>query len=173
MLNIKLSNSELKLKSGTKNGTEVTLKLSSNIAGDSNDENNFRHKLLLTNTQVSRLCKAFPNNSSADIKLSKTQLHKTGQSGGFLGRLFEPLLKTGLPLMKNVLKLLAKSVLILLGLTTSAPDAAIYKKMFGSGMPTLIISNDEMNNIMKIVQSLEESGLLIKGVSKTIQNEVK
>ena len=65
-------------------GTEVTLKISSNVVGDSNDENNFPHKLLLTNTQVSKLHKAFSNGSSADIKLSITQLHKIGQSGEFL-----------------------------------------------------------------------------------------
>ena len=64
-----------------KNNTKVTLKISSNIIGDSNDENNFLHKLLLPNTQVLRLCKAFANNSSANIKLSKTQLHNIGQSG--------------------------------------------------------------------------------------------
>ena len=84
-LNVKLSNSQLnQLKYGIKNSTEVTLKLTSNVAGDFNDENNFPHKLLLTNTQVSRIRKAFANNSSANIKLSKTQLHKVGQSGGFL-----------------------------------------------------------------------------------------
>ena len=129
-----------------------------NVVGDSNDENNFPHKLLLTNTQVSKLRKAFANNSSANIKLSKTQLHKIGQSGGFLGRLLGPLLKTGLPLMKNVLKPLAKSVLIPLRLTAadSATDEAIYKEILGSGITTLIISNEEMNHIMKIV---EESGL--------------
>ena len=96
-----------KLKSGIKNGTEVTLNLSSNAIGNSNDEYNFPHKLLLTNTQVLRLQKAFANNSSANIKLSKTQLHKIGQSGGFLGRLLAPLLKTGLPLIGNVIKPLA------------------------------------------------------------------
>ena len=97
-LNIKLSNSQPnELKSETKNGTEVTLKLSSNLVGDSNDENNFLHKLVLTNTQVSKLHKAFANGSSANIKLSKNQLHIKGQSGGFLGRLLGPLLKTGLP----------------------------------------------------------------------------
>ena len=79
ILTVKLSNSQLnKLKSGIKNGTEVTLNLSSNIVGDSNDENNFPHNLLLTNTQVSKLRKAFANNSSADINLSKTRLHKIG-----------------------------------------------------------------------------------------------
>ena len=75
------------------------------MIGKSNDEHNFPHKLLLTNTQISRLRKAFANGSSANIKLSKTQLHKIG---GFLGRLFRPLLTTGLPSMKIVLKLLDK-----------------------------------------------------------------
>ena len=72
------------------------------FVGDSNDENSFPHKLLLSNTQASKLYKTFANGLSANIKLSKTQLHKIGQSGGFLGRILEPLLKTGLPLTKNV-----------------------------------------------------------------------
>ena len=119
-LNVKWSNSQLnKLKSAIKNGTKVTLNLSSNVAGDSNHENNFSHKLLLTNTQVWKFCKAFANNSSANIKLSKTQLYKIVQLEGFLGILLGPLLKSGLPLIGNVSKLLAKSVLIPLGLTTA------------------------------------------------------
>ena len=131
--------------------------------------------MLLTNTQVSKLRKAFANGSSANTKLSKTQLHKTGQSGGVSGRLLGLLLKTRLPLVRNVLKALAKSVLISLQLTVaaSATDAAIHKKIFGSGFTTLIISNEEMNDIMKIVKSLEESGLLIKILSQTIKNELK
>ena len=104
-LNVKLSNSQLnKLKSGIKNGAEVTLKSSSKVVGDSNDENNFPHKLLLANAQVSKLRKDFANGSSVNIKLSKTQLHKIVQSGELLGRLLGPLLKTGLPLIGNVLK---------------------------------------------------------------------
>ena len=76
-LNVKLSNSLLnKLKSAIKNETEVVLRLSSNMIGNSNDETNFRHKLLLTNRKVANLCKAFANNSSTDIKLSKAQLSK-------------------------------------------------------------------------------------------------
>ena len=91
---------------------------------------NFPHNLLLTNRQVSNLRKAFANYLSADNKLSKTQLSKVIQSGGFLGRLLGPLLKTELPLIKNVFKPLAESVLILLGLTAaaSAADAGIHKK---------------------------------------------
>ena len=107
--------------------------LKPNIVGDFNTENNFLHKLLLTNTQVSRLRKAFANNSSANIKLSKTQLHKIGQSWGFLGTLLGPLLKIGLHLMKNVFKPLAKSVSIPLGLraAASATDADIHKICLG------------------------------------------
>ena len=133
-LNVKLSNSQLnKLKSAIKNETEVVLRLSSNMIG--NNETNFTHELLLTNRQVSNLRKAFVNNSSAGIKFSKTKLSKMVQLGGFLGRLLGPLLKTGLPLIKNVIKPLARSVLILLGLTAeaSAADAGIHKKMLGPG----------------------------------------
>ena len=116
--------------------------LSSNVVGDSNDEKNFPHKLLITNT--------FANGSSADIKLPKTQLHEKGQSGRFLGRVLGPLPKTCLSLMKNV-----------------TANAATHKKIFGS----LIIFNEEMNDIIKIVTSLEESGLLIKSLSKTIKKK--
>ena len=140
------------------------------------NETNFPHKLLLTNRQVSNLRKAFANHLSTDIKLSKTQLSKMIQSGGFLDRLLGPSLKTGLRLISNVIKSLAKCVLIPLGLTAaaSAADAGIHKKILGSGnITTLIISNDEIHDIIKIVKSLEDSGLLIEGVTKTIQNEVK
>ena len=84
-------------------------------------------------------------------------------------------LKTGLPLIKNVIKPLAKSVLISLGLTaaTLAADAVIDKKMLGSGSTTLIISNEEMNDIIKFVEALEDSNILLKGVTKTIENETK
>ena len=128
------SDSNLKLnksKSRIKNNTEVTLKLSWNVVGDSNDETHFPHKLLLTNTLVLRNRKAFSNNSSAYTKLSKTQLYKMGQSGGLLGRLLGPLQKTDL--MKNVLKQLGKSVLISLGLTVAASTTytAIHKKCLG------------------------------------------
>ena len=116
------------------------------------------------------------------------------QSGGLLGRLLGPLLKAGLHLIKNVIKPLAKRVLIPLGLTAagSAADTGIHKKVLGSGRrhsssfvlcpllreasnntTTLIISNDKMKNLIEIVKSLEDSGLLLKEVSKTIQNEAK
>ena len=138
-LNRKLSNPQLnKLKCGTKNGTEVTFfKISSNAFDDSNDENSFLHKLLLANTQILKLRKAFANGLSANIKSSKTQLHKIGQSGGFLGRLLGPLLKTGLPLIENILKPLPKNILIPLGLTAAASvtDATVHNEMLGYMRP--------------------------------------
>ena len=84
------------------------------------NKTNFSDKLLLTNRQVANLRKGFANHLSTDIKLSRTQLSKMIQSGGFLGRLLGPLLKTGLSLIKNVIKPLAKSFLIPLGLTAAA-----------------------------------------------------
>ena len=108
-LNIKLSNSQLnKLKSAIKNETEVVLRLSSNMIGNSDDETNFSHNFWLTNRQVANLRKASTNYLSTDIKLSKTQLSKMIQSGRFLGWLLGLLLKTGLPLMKNIIQPLTK-----------------------------------------------------------------
>ena len=173
-LNVKLSNSQRnKLKSAIKNETGVVLRLSSNMIGD--NETNFPHELSLTNRQVANTRKAFANNLSTDIKLSKSQLSKMIQSGGFLGRLLGPLLKTGVPLIKNVIKPLAKSILIPLGLTAaaSAADAGIDKKILGSGNTTLVISNNEIEDIIKIVKSLEDSGLVLEGVTETVQNEAK
>ena len=98
--------------------------------------------------------------------MSKAQISKIIQSGGFLGKILGPLLKTGLPLSKLVIKPLG-----LLGLTaaSSAIDAGVQKKVYGSGTMTLITSNKEMNDIMKIVQALEDSNILLKGVTKAIK----
>ena len=191
-LNVKLSNSQLnKLKSATKNETEVVLRLSSNMVGD--NESSFPHELLLTNRQVSSLRKSFANNSSTGIKLSKSQLSKMIKSEGFIGRLLGLVLKVGFPLIKKVIKRLAKSVLIPVGLTAAAAaaDARIHKKILGSGHnnnnnnndannnnnnnnnTTLIISNNEIEDIIKIVKTPEDSGLLLEEVTKTVQNEVK
>ena len=187
-LNVNLSNSQFdKSKSAIKNETEVVLRLSSNMVGDSDSKINFPQELLLTNRQVVNLCKGFANYLSTDIKLSKTQIAKMIQSGGFLGRLLGPLLKTGLPLLKNVIKPLAKSVLIPVGLTAaaSAANVGIHKNIFRSSdyhpLPStlhnnntiLIISNDEMEDITKIAKSLEDFSLLSEGVSEIIQNEAK
>ena len=176
-VNVKLLTSQLnKLKSAIKNENDVVIRLSLNMIGDSNDKGNFPHELLLTNRQISSICTAFANDSSVDIKFSKAQLSKMIQSGGFLGKLLGPLLKTGLPLMKSVITPLAKSVLIPLGLTAaaSAADAGIHKKILGSGNnTTLIISNKDMDDLIKIVKSLEDSGLLLKGITESVQNEIK
>ena len=171
-LNVKLSNSQLnKLKSSIKNKNDVILRISSNMVSNSNDNTNFPHDLLLTNRQVANIRKAFANHSSIDIKLSKTQLSKMIQSGGFLGNLLGklagPLMKVAVPLAKNVLAPLGLSAAM------SAIDGSIKKKMLGSGTTTLIISNDEMDDILKIVKSLENSAVLLKGVSETIQHVAK
>ena len=169
-VNVKLPNSQLnKLKLTIKNGTDVILRLSSNMIGNLDDETNFPHKLLLTNRQAANLRKVFANHTSIDIKLSKVQLTKV-QKGGFL-RFLAPLLKSGLPLLKSVIKLLG-----VLGLTAaaSATNAAINKKFLESGRhTTLIISNNDMKDLLKIVKPLEDSGLLLDGITETVKNEVK
>ena len=164
-LNVKLSNSQLnKLKSAIKNETDVILRLSSNMIGNSYDETNFPHKLMLTNRQVF----AKPLLTTHELnKLSKTQLTKM-QKGGFL-KFLAPLLKSGLPLLKAAAKPLG-----LLGLTavSSLTDALIHKKVgSAANNTTLIISNDELNDILKTVKSFEDSGILLKGVDKTIKKK--
>ena len=108
---------------------------------------------------------------SADIKLSKAQIIKIIQSGGFLGSLLsilaDPLMKVAVPLAKNILAPLGVTAAV------SAIDAGIQEKIHGSGTTTLIISNEEMNDIIKIIQSLEDSNILLKGVTSTINNEAK
>ena len=133
--------------------------------------NDLPHELLLTTRQKTKLRNAFNNNMSTDLKLSKAQISKIIQSGGFLGSLLSklagPLMKVAIPLAKNVLAPLGITA------AASAIDAGIQKKIHGSGTTTLIISNEEMNDIMKIVQALEDSNILLKGVTKTIKNETK
>ena len=126
------------------------------MIGNSDDETNFPHKLLLTNRQVANLRTAFANRTSADIKLSKAQLTKM-KKGRFL-RFLAPLLKSGLPLLKSVIKPMA-----MLDLTSpaSAADAAIHKKVLRArNHTTLIISNYDLNDLLKVIKSLENSGIL-------------
>ena len=129
------------------------------------------HQLLLTTRQKEKLRNAFDNNVSTDLKLSKAQISKTLQSGGFLGslssKLARPLMEVAIPLTKNVLAPLGITV------AASAIDAGIQKKIHGSGTTTLIISNEKMNDIMKIVHAIEDSNILLKGVTKTIKNKTK
>ena len=118
----KLSNSQLnKLKSAVKNKQGTTLRMNAKMF----NSDNLPHKLLLTTRQTTKLRNAIESNMSTDIKLSKAQISKIIQSGGFLGKLLGPLLKTGLPLLKSVIKPVG-----LLGLTaaSSAIDAGVQKK---------------------------------------------
>ena len=126
--------------------------------------------MLLTTRQNTKLRNAINNNLATDIKLSKAQIKKLIQSGGFLGKLLSKLAGT----LIKVAMPLAKNVLAPLGLTAamSAIDGGIQKKMIGEGIK-LIIEQEDMNDIIKIIEALENSGILLKGVSKTIENETK
>ena len=166
-VNPKLSNSQLnKLKSAAKNKQGTTLRMNARMFSSQD----LPHKLFLTQRQITKLKNNIENNLQTDIKLSKAQISKIIQSGGLSGKLLGPLLKNGLPLLKSVIKPLG-----LLGLTaaSSAIDAGVQKKVCDSGTTTLVISNKEMNDIKKIVQASENSGILLKGVTKTIKNETK
>ena len=166
-INCKLTNVQLnKLKKAVKSNEGATLRLG--IRNFNKDED--PHEFLLTTRQNAKLRNALNNNSATDIKLSKIQIKKIIQSGGFLGKLLS---KLAGPLMKAALPL-AKNVLAPLGLTAamSAIDGSIEKKIHGSGVK-LIIEQEDMNDIMKIIKALENSGILLKGVIKTIKNETK
>ena len=166
-INCKLTNVQLnKLKKAVKSNKGATLRLG--IRNFNKDEH--AHELLLTTRQNTKLKNALNNNSATDIKLSKAQIKKRIQSGGFLGKLLGklvgPLMKVALPLGKNVLAPL--------GLTAamSAINGSIQKKIHGSGVK-LIIEQEDIKDFMKIIKALENSGILLKGVSKTIENETK
>ena len=163
----KLTNVQLnKLKKAAKSNEGATLRLG--IKNFNKDKH--PHELLLTTRQNAKLRNAISNNLTTDIKLSKAQIKKLIQSGGFLGKLLS---KLAVPLMKVALPL-AKNVLAPLGLTAaiSAIDGGIQKKFHGSGVK-LIIEQKDMNGIMKIIKALENSGILLNRVSKTIKNETK
>ena len=172
-VNCKLTNVQLnKLKKTVKSNEGATLRLG--IRNFNKDDR--PHELLLTTRQNTKLRNAVNNNSATDIKLSKAQIKKLIQSGGFLGNLLSklagPLMKVALPLGKNVLAPL--------GLTAamSAIDGSIKNKIHGSGATKgagvkLIIEQEDMNDIIKIIKALENSGILLKGVSKAIKNETK
>ena len=166
-INCKLTNIQLnKLKKSVKSNGGATLRLG--IKNFNKDE--LPHELLLTTRQNTKLHNAINNNSATDIKLSKAQIKKLIQSGGFLGKLLS---KLASPLMKVAMPL-AKNVLAPLGLTAamSAICGSIQKKILGSGVK-LIIEQEDMKDIMKIIKASENSGILLKGVTKTIENETK
>ena len=167
-VNAKLSDSQLnKLKSAVKTKQGTILRMNARMFNG----NNLPHELLLTIRQATKLRSPIKNNISTDIKLSKAQILKTIQSGGFIGSLLSKIAGT---LMKVAVSL-AKNISALLGITAaaSAIDAGIQKKIHGCGTTILIISNEEINDIMKIVQALEDSNILLKGVTKAIKNETK
>ena len=131
------------------------------------NENDLPHELLLITRQKTKLRNAF-NNMSTDIN---AQISIVIQSGGFLGSLLSklavPLIRVTVPLAKNILAPLEITA------AASAIDAEIQKEIHGSGTTTLIISNNEMNDIIKIIQAPEDSNILMKRAIKTIKNEVK
>ena len=166
-INCKLTNVQLnRLKKSVKSNDGATLRLG--IKNFNKDE--LPHELLLTARQNTKLRNAINNNSATDIKLSKSQIKELIQSGRFLGRLLSKLLD---PLMKVAMPL-AKNVLPPLGLTASmsAITGGIQKKMRGEGIK-LLIEQEDMNDIIKIIEALEDSGISLKGVSKMIENETK
>ena len=166
-INCKLTNVQLnKLKKAVKSNEGATLRLG--IKNFNKEE--LPHESLLTTRQNTKLRNAINNNLATDIELSKARIKKLIQSGGFLGKLLSklagPLMRVAMPLAKNVLAPL--------GLTAamSAIDGSIQKKIHGSSVK-LIIEQEDMNDIMKIIEVLENSGILLKGISKTIENESK
>ena len=155
-----------KLKKAVKSNEGATLRI-----GIKNfNKEDLPHEFLLTTRQSTKLRNAINNNLATDIELSKAQIKKLIQSGGFLGKLLS---KLAGPLMKVVMPL-AKNVLAPLGLTAamSAIDGSIQKKLHGAGVK-LIIEEEDMKDTMKIIEVLENTGILLKGVSKTIENETK
>ena len=126
---------------------------------------------IMTTRQRTKLRNAFENNMPINIKLSRAQISQIIQSGRFLGSLFSriagPLMKLAVPLAKNNLDPLGITA------AASAINAGIQKKIHSSGTTALLISNEEMNDIMKIVQALKYSNILLKGITKTIKNERK
>ena len=167
IVNAKLLNSQLnKLNISVKNKQGTTLRMNARMFNG----NNLPHGLFLTTRQTTKLRNEIENNMSTDIKLSKAQISKIIQSGGFLAKILGPLLKTGLPLLKSVIKSLG---LLSLTAASSAIDASVQKNIFGSGTNPLVISNEEMDDILKILQALEDSNILLKGMTKTIKNETR
>ena len=163
----KLTNVQLnKLKKVVKSNEGATLRL----AIKNFNKNERPHELLLTTRQNTKSRNAINNNSATDRKLSKAQIKKLIQSGGFLDKLLSklvgPLIKVAMPLAKNVLAPLGLSAAM------SAIDGGMQRKIHGSGVK-LIIEQEDMKDSMKIIKVLENSGILLKGVSKTIKNETK
>ena len=167
-IDLHLTNLQLKrIQDAVKNNNGITIRLSNKNF----NKDQLLHNLYLTQKQMEKLIDKTKNNMSTDIKLSKVQINKIIKEGGNLGRLLMSFLPT---LIKPALSI-GKNILAPLGLRAamSATDAAIQKKMYGSRNTALIISNDDMNDLIKIVTALEEHDILLKETSKTIKNKTK
>ena len=169
------------MKSGIKNGTEITLNLLSNVVGNSSDKTNFPHKLLLTNKQVSKIRKAFTNDSSANIKFSKTQLSKMVQLSGFLPAFFDSLPNvmtdiisgktTLMELIKNnkdISKSEKEKAKFLLNAGLNIFGKVLHKKLSSITGSGITLQNNEIKDIIKVIRYLENRGILLKRTTKKI-----
>ena len=170
-LNAKLSNSPLnKLKSVIKHKTEVSLNLSSNFIENSNDETNFSHKLILADTQVSKVRKAFANGLSANKNFSKTQLPNIIQSRVILGELLvvsyeaetQELIKTAPELTKDATRYFVNKRI-----------SKLKKDFTLSECSVITLKNNEIKDIMKVIKSLGKRGILLKGTTTKITSQEK
>ena len=175
---VKLTNTQLnKLKCLTKNKTGTTLRITKKNFQDEE----LPHKLLLTTRQTIKVRNAFANNMSTDIKLSKAKISKIIQSGGFLGSwLGKTIIELGKKVVTDLAIPFARDNLA--GLVSSITSNTINKfekEVNGKGNVravkgfTLFISNEDMNDIIKIIKSLEDSRVLIYGVTETVKHEIK
>ena len=163
--NVKLTDTQLKkLKTSVKSKTGMTLRMSLKMI----DRNDLRHELFVTTRQKTNLRNPFNNSLSTDLKLTTAQISEIIQSGvSLLTKLAGSSMKVAVPLAKNILVQLGITA------TASATDTEIQNKLHGSGTTTLIISNKEINDIMKIVQALNDCNILLKGVTNTVEKEAK
>ena len=167
-VSLKLSSSQFeKLKKAVKNNNGTTLRI-----GNKNfNKADLLYELSLTQSQINKLREKVENNMSADIKLSKAQINKIIKSGGNLGymlaRILPKLIKPAISLGKNILGPLGLSV------EMSATDAAIKKKMYGSGSKTVKFSNVDLNDMTEIMKALEYSDVSMKGATKTLKSDIE
>ena len=167
-VNLKLSNQQIKkLKEAVKSNNGTTL----SIGKKNFNKADLLHELFLAQTQINKLREKVENNMSTDIKLSKSQINKLIKEGGALGsilaRFLAKLIKPAISLGKNILAPLGLRAAI------SATDAAIQKKMYGHGTKAVKFSDKDLNDMTKIVKALEDSDVLMKGVTKTLKNDIK
>ena len=167
-VNLKLSNQQIKkIKEAVKSNNGTTLRI-----GNKNfNKADLLHELFLTQTQINELREKIENNMSTDIKLGKAQINKLIKEGAALGsilaRFLPKLIKPAISLGKNILAPLGLSAAM------SATDAAIQKKLYGSGTKTVRFSDKDLDDMTKIVKALEDSNVLMKGITETLKNDIK